>query len=102
MPNRRSTRRHIRRSNLARLDLLEIWLFIAQDNPSAADRLLREIGKQTKMLAHTPRMGVERNEIKHGLHSFPIESYVIFYTIENDGITIARVLHSARDIKSIF
>lgn len=98
----RSTRRHLRRSNLARLALLEIWLFIAQDNPSAGDRLLREIGKQMKMLAHTPRMGVERNEIKRGLHSFPIESYAIFYTIENDGITIARVLHSARDTKSIF
>ena len=33
----------IRRTAQAEEDLVDIWLYIAQDNPGAADRLLDEI-----------------------------------------------------------
>lgn len=96
MLNRRNIRKQrVRRSSHAKLDLIQIWLFIAQDNQSAADRLLKEINKQVHMLVRTPRMGRDRDDIRHRLHSFPVEKYVIFFTIEDNGITIVRVLHAA-------
>lgn len=101
MQDRKNThRRSIRRSNHAKLDLIQIWLFIAQDNPFAADKLLMEMNNRISKLVHTPGMGRSRNEVKRGLHSFPVAKYVIFYIIEEDGIMIVRVLHSARDVKS--
>ncbi len=80
---------------------MQIWLFVAQDNPSAADKLLMGMNDQICRLAHTPRMGRSRNEVRRGLHSFSVAKYVIFYTIEEGGIMIIRVLHSARDVKSM-
>lgn len=102
MLSRKNTRkRRVRHSSQAKLDLIQIWLFIAQDNPSAADQLLREISKKMQMIIQTPRMGRARGDIRRGLRSFLVVKYVIFFTIEDDGITIVRILHSARDIKSI-
>ena len=42
----------------AEKDLDEIWWFIAQDNPSAADRFLDELEEQCRALAQFPKMGV--------------------------------------------
>jgi plasmid stabilization system protein ParE len=44
----------------AEADLLEIWLFIAQESPRAADRLLDRIETQCRLLADNPRLGRER------------------------------------------
>jgi len=96
-----SHRRRTRRSNQAKLDLIQIWLFVAQDNPSAADKLLMGMNDQILRLAHTPRIGRNRNEVRRGLRSFSVAKYVIFYTIEEDSILIVRVFHSARDVKSM-
>jgi len=41
---------HIRITPLADQDLLEIWYFIAQDDPAAADRLLDLLRRNTDSL----------------------------------------------------
>ena len=41
-------------------DLIEIWLYIAQDDPLAADRLLDEIDEQSVLLAENPGIGKPR------------------------------------------
>ena len=40
----------IRRTAQAEEDLIDIWLYIAQDNPGAADRLLDEIEEKFFLL----------------------------------------------------
>ena len=47
-------------------------------------------------------MGRRRDELKKGLRSFPVKKYVVFYFIIDDGVKIARVLHGAQDIDSMF
>ena len=44
-------------SPLARRDLSQIWDYIAEDNPVAADRVLREIDAQCRQLARSPELG---------------------------------------------
>ena len=46
----------LRRSPRARLDLLDIWLRIAEDNLPAADKWLETIEKRVAMLAENPRL----------------------------------------------
>jgi toxin ParE1/3/4 len=79
-------------------DLLEIWNFIAADNMAAADAWIDKLDEQLLLLTSHPLMGRSRVELAKGIRSFPIGRYVIFYLPETNGITVVRILHSARDI----
>jgi toxin ParE1/3/4 len=91
--------RAIRRSQRARTDLTDIWLYVAERNPSAADRVLDEIERIIKLIATRPQMGRERPEIRSGIRSFGVMSWIIFYHIDDTFIDIVRVLHGARDLE---
>ena len=86
----------------ARADLDEIWFYIAQDNPDAADKLNHTLLSRFRKLASMPQMGRLREELSHGLRSFPVGRYIIFYRPKEDGIEIVRVLHGARDFPPLF
>ena len=48
-------------------------------------------------------MGRTRDELAVGLRSWPTSTpYILFYFVEDDGITVARVLHHARDVPAIW
>lgn len=89
-------------SDVARSDLEAIWLFIAQDNPEAADRFIQVIVSRFPMLASMPKAGRQREELSARLRSFPVGNYVIFYRPMENGIAIVRVLHGARDFPPLF
>ena len=92
----------ILKSPEAENDLDEIWLYIAQDNPFYADKLLDEIEETSQKLARFPNMGRNRDELHFGLQSFPVGMYLIFYMPISDGISIVRVLHGMRDLDTFF
>ena len=83
-------------------DYLEIWLYIARDNPDAADRLVEQFDRHLDLLACTPLMGRSEAEFFTGLRSFPVGNYLIFYFPVEDGIELVRVLHGARNINAEF
>jgi toxin ParE1/3/4 len=91
-----------RRTLAAKADLLEIWSFIADNNPDAATRMLLKLDRAMSRLARNPGIGRPRPELLPGLRSYVARPYVIFYTTGEDEIDIVRVLHGARDIESIF
>jgi len=82
----------------ARLDLMEIWTYIADDNETAANRLLRRIDSVLVMLADTPLAGRARPELRPDIRSFSIGNYVVFYVVRPDAIDVVRVLSRYRDI----
>lgn len=92
----------ILKSPEAENDLDEIWLYIAQDNPFYADKLLDEIEEASLKLAQFAHMGRNRDELHFGLQSFPVGMYLIFYMPISGGINIIRVLHGMRDIDALF
>jgi toxin ParE1/3/4 len=89
-------------TELARSDLDKIWDYIAQDNPTAADRLMDRIEVQCQRLADAPQLGRPRPQHAAGLYSYRVRNYLIFYFVNATGIEIARVLHGARDLPKIF
>jgi len=91
----------IRRSRKAQADLTEIWLYIAERDEAAADRVLDEIERVCRLIATRPKMGRERSELKPNIRSFGVMSWVIFYRIADDFIDVVRVLHAARDLDAI-
>lgn len=90
------------RSDHAEIDLLEIWLYIADRSFSSANRLLTRFEAQIRMLAEHPGFGERRDELASGLRSWPVGNYLIFYTLTSKGIIIQRVLHGARDVRREF
>lgn len=91
----------IRRSRKARTDLTEIWLYIAEHDETAADRVLDEIERVCRLIATRPKMGRERPELRPNIRSFGVMSWVIFYRIADDFIELVRVLHAARDLDTM-
>ena len=87
---------------LAESDLEEIWWYIAQDNPDAADRMLDRIDERCAAVAQFPMMGVSREELLPSLRSFTVGKYVVFYLPQHDGIEVVRVLPGMRDIEAFF
>ena len=89
-------------SEQSRSDLDDIWLYIASDNRTAADRFIDELVGKFQTLATQPGIGRSRDELAESLRSFPVGNYVIFYRALADGIEIVRVLSGFRDIPNVF
>ncbi|HEX6860639.1 MAG TPA: type II toxin-antitoxin system RelE/ParE family toxin [Caulobacteraceae bacterium] len=89
---------HVTRTPEAKRDAISIWLWVADDNPKAADRLLKRFGDVAALLADNPGMGRAREDLAPGLRTFPVGEYLIFYRAIKGGIDIVRLLHGRRDI----
>ncbi len=95
-----STQPVLRYTQSAQSDLLEAWLFVAEENLTAADKLLDQIDREVATLLLQPLMGRARPELAVGLRSWPVStSYVLFYVVDTENLTVVRVLHHARDIR---
>jgi toxin ParE1/3/4 len=87
------------RSAEAEEDLLKIWLDIAQDNPRAADKMLRHIDEKCVLLAENPKLGRALPELREGMRRWPVGQYLILYRELSDGVEVVRVVHGKRDLK---
>ncbi len=90
------------RSEQADRDLYSIWRFIAEDNVSAADRHIDLFIERFSLLARNPYLGAACSELQTDLRFLVVGNYVVYYTVGEQSIAIARVLHGARDVASIF
>ena len=86
----------------ARDDLDEIIDYIARDSPQAARRVLEKIKDAIVLLAEMPMIGHLREDLtEEPLRFWPVYSYLIIYRFERKPLEIVRILHGARDVKSI-
>jgi plasmid stabilization system protein ParE len=87
----------------AKSDLQEIWVYIAEENVSAADRLEGSIYEACELLAANPRLGHERLDLTDEPVLFwPVRGrYLLIYLRETKPLRIVRVLHGSRDASSV-
>ena len=82
----------------ARRDLDSIIDYIAQDNPTAAEKVFRAIIATTKRLADFPNMGHAGRlpgTLEFAVAGLP---YLIVYQATADTVTVLAVFHGARDL----
>ena len=86
----------------AKDDLQEIWNFIAEDNPDAADKLEEDIYKACEVLARSPKLGHKRPDLTSQSLLFWVvrDYYLVVYLSEREPLAIVRILHGARDVPS--
>ena len=92
---------HYRITKQAEEDLEAIWLYIAEDNPSVADRVLDTFQEKFRLLGKHPQMGRSRKDLGETLRSLPVEKYVVIYRYRDECVEIIHVIHGARDIPSL-
>ncbi|WP_407522985.1 type II toxin-antitoxin system RelE/ParE family toxin [Methylobacterium oryzisoli] len=66
-------------SNVARDELLAIYLTIGLENPSAAERIYDRIEERARQLAEQPRMGPRRPDIHASARVLVEAPYLILY-----------------------
>lgn len=86
-------------SPAARLDLLEIWDYIAEDNVTAADKVTHTIHQQCKLLCQRPYIGHQRIDLTNRPVLFwSVFNYLIIYKKKSNPLEIARILIGYRNI----
>ena len=93
-----------RLSRPAKADLDRIWTYVAKNGSvERADRLIDRITNRFPILAGSPEIGADRNEVESGLRSFPVGVYLIYYReADSGGVLIARVIHGLRDQENAY
>ena len=92
----------VRRTADARNDLTAIWLYIAQDNMRAADRLMDQIDHALEVVLRFPESGEPVERLRSGVRRTIVGNYQLFYEPTDDGIRLLRVYHAARRIEDLF
>jgi toxin ParE1/3/4 len=94
----------VRLLKVAEEDFTEIISFVASDNPTAANVIANKIEKNLELLSENPNLGriPREEEIRNlGYRYLIVQNYLIFYTIEERTIFIHRILHGARNYKTL-
>jgi len=93
----------------ARENLIDIFLTIAEDNPAAAERVVRELEQRVQLLEKNPRLGARRPEIRYSARILMRGVYVIIYEITPNGddeaveeIEVVSIVHGHRDMSALF
>lgn len=79
----------------AELDRLDIWNYIAGENPAAAIHLDELFSEAATRLASHPMMG-RTGEISGTRELIPHESYRLVYEIEGETVWVLALVHTAR------
>lgn len=84
---------------IAERDLIDIFDYIRQDNPSAAVIFINKIDKGISQLELFPKMGsVPKDDrlSRKGYRMLVVEDYLVFYVFLDDIVEIRRILHGSR------
>ena len=87
---------------LASRDLNEIADYLAKTNLEAGEHFFREFNRKCQQLISFPNSGKSYAEIRFDLRGLPLQGYIIFYRVLDDGVEILRVLSGRRNFPSLF
>ncbi len=86
----------------ARIDLIEIQDFIAQDNVFAAEKVIDKIFSAFELLENYPLTGHKRDDLTdRNVRFWKVYNYLIIYEASAKPIYIVRVLSGFRNIQTL-
>lgn len=83
-------------------DLNAIADYFVARNIEAGERLLAEFTKKCNNLLNFPNLGRSYEFIRAGMRGVPLDGYIIFYQVVEDGIEVLRVLNGRQDLEALF
>lgn len=91
-------------SKQALADLDQLWLYIAEQDPQAADAIIDHLQDRLLAFYRAPEIGSVRPDLWPDAHCFSVgkgswrSGFLVFYRINNEGIEISHILEGHRDI----
>jgi plasmid stabilization system protein ParE len=95
----------IRLAPQARADLDSIWLYVARESGShaIATRTIGSVTDKFGLFAKFPYIGKNLEaDLRPNVRAFPVNNYVIFYSVKPEEIRILRIIHASRDAQVVF
>jgi toxin ParE1/3/4 len=89
-------------SDKARFDLSRIYRHLEELSPNAADAFIRRVDSNFENLTRFPFIGRERSNLAPGLRCLVVGLHLIFYTVDDDRITVIRVIDGRMDVDEEF
>jgi toxin ParE1/3/4 len=86
----------------ARADLLGIYRYINERNSDAAHAFAARLDTNFRNLAEFPFIGRERFSLAPGLRCLVAGLHLIFYTVNEEQITVIRVIDGRMDVEEEF
>jgi toxin ParE1/3/4 len=99
--------KQIRRTKQLRQDLIEIYRYIHERDPQAADKVFEAIERNIKALLETPGVGHRWDSSHPRLEGMrvavvaPYRNYLIFFRAFPNGVEVYRLIHGARALEQI-
>ena len=83
---------------LAKHDLKHIYDYgVSNRGVRQASDYLDNLNEHFWGLTEQPKMGIEREELLPGIYSFPVDSHIVFYRLQQSQVEVVRVLHGRQD-----
>jgi toxin ParE1/3/4 len=95
---------HIHLTPQARADLDSIWRYVLeQSGEELATQTVDAITDKFALFARFPNIGRRFDAgLRYVVRTFPIDRYVIFYSVRPGKIGILRVIHGSRNLPAAF
>jgi toxin ParE1/3/4 len=93
--------RQVRYTRRAREDLLDIWVYIASQNPGIADKVYDRIEETCQLLRDHPQLGPARPEIVKAARVLVIERWLVLYQLAENHVQVVRIVDAARDLTKV-
>ncbi|MBW4621137.1 MAG: type II toxin-antitoxin system RelE/ParE family toxin [Cyanosarcina radialis HA8281-LM2] len=87
---------------LASRDLNQIADYFAKNSLEAGEEFFRVFNRKCQQLIDFPNSGKSYAEIRADLRGLPLQGYVIFYRVLDDGVEILRVVSGRCNFPSLF
>lgn len=85
-------------SERAKEDLIEVWLYTAENwSDAQADRYLDHLEEGIHQCCEAPERGKNREAVRPGYYSVLVRKHVVFYTFTDEQVVVRRVLHGTMD-----
>lgn len=95
--------RKLRMRPQARVDLLEVWHYVAKDSIDAANRVYEEIKRVIRNLRQFPGVGhMRRDAADPSLRFTSAFSWIIAYRFDDEEVIVTRIIHGHRDFRREF
>lgn len=95
-----SLRRRISLSEEAEGDLDDILQYTLETwGPRQVGLYARRLEKGLEALAGQPRIGKGRNDLYPGCRCHQIEEHIVYYSADEDVVSVARILHKRMHVR---
>jgi toxin ParE1/3/4 len=83
-------------------DLDEIFDYFASRSVEAGERFVAAFEQKCQNLVKFPNIGRSYGEIEPSLRGVPLNGYIIFYRLIENGVEIVRVVSGYRNLEALF